>query len=238
MWILEAWMSHTSLSPSDTWSAHWNETILALPAPSHLTQQLILPGQQKYMSSTSKLLFSLCFWCSRGLRELWLQPSAVCAHTMSAPLKQPEHLIPDWQGRTRRDLPGDLSSITNPVAAKHSASCRLRPSKVRVDQSSTHSLMWHSLGAQHCLYFWGTHLTPALDNPKSAPALGYGEAISAELLRKKAGKEKGIQCSGQRRRKEQAMIRSETNWTPQFVAAEDLVWTDIPGIREFKRKAG
>lgn len=36
--------------------------------------------------------------------------------------------------------------------------------------------------------FLGDHPKPALANPKSAPALGYGEATSAELPRKKVGK--------------------------------------------------
>lgn len=61
--------------------------------------------------------------------------------------------------------------------------------------------------------FLGDHPKPALANPKSVPALGYGEATSAELPRKKVGKEKGIQRSGQRRRKERAMnqIRNQCN---------------------------
>lgn len=62
--------------------------------------------------------------------------------------------------------------------------------------------------------FLGDHPKPALDNSKSAPALGYGEATSAELPREKVGKEKGIQCSGQRRRKEQAKNQIWKQWNP------------------------
>lgn len=196
------------------WPAHSKGTILALPAPSPLPQQLLLPSQQKCRSSTSGLLLSLCFWCSRGLKELWLQPSAVCAHTMSAPLEQPEHLtLTDREGQ-ERDLPGGLSSITNPVADEHSASCRLRPSGLRWGQIKASHIPCCDTYRPSTACIFGDHPKPALANPKSSPALGYGEATSAELPRKKVGKGKGVQCSGQRRRKEQAMNQIRNQWNP------------------------
>lgn len=130
-------------------------------------------------------LFPLFLVLQRGEGAL-AQPGAVCAHTTSAPLEQPEHLPPDWQGRTGRDLPGDLSSITNPVADKLSASCRLRPSKVRADQSSTHSLLWHSTA---CIL--GGAPKTCLRQPKICPSIGLWKGHICRAAQEESREGKG-----------------------------------------------
>lgn len=74
-------------------------------------------------------------WGSSGCSQGWCQPPSSSQNTSHLTAREGQE----------RDLPGDLSSITNPVADKHSASCRLRPSKVRANQRFTHSLLWHTV---------------------------------------------------------------------------------------------
>lgn len=149
--------------------------------------------------------FSSVFVLQRAEGAPAAAKGSVCSHRVSP--SQAARTAHTWQGSTGRDLPGDLSSIPNPVAdlhpqrwgqikAPHVPCCDTQP------------------GAPALPLFLGGHPKPALDNPQSAPALGYGKATSAELPRKKVGKEKGIQCSGQRRRKEQAMNQIWNQWNP------------------------
>lgn len=132
---------------------------------------------------------------------------SVCSQHVSPPSSQNTSHLTNREGQEGTSLPGDLSSITNPVADLH-------PQRWGQIKAPHIPCCDTQSGGPALPVFLGDHPKPALDNPKSALALGYGKATSAELPRKKAGKEKGIQCSGQRRRKEQAMNQIRNQWNP------------------------
>lgn len=85
-------------------------------------------------------LFPLVLVLQRAEEALAAAKCSVCSHHVSPSQAARIPHLTDREGQ-EQDLPGDLSSMANPVADEHSASCRLRPSNVRAEQSFTYSLL-------------------------------------------------------------------------------------------------